>query len=365
MTNVAGIASSNRLQLQFAYDYLGRRISKAVFNWNGSGFGPNPVRQTTFVYDGWNLVTELKPNNSLLRSYVWGSDLSGSMQGAGGVGGLLIQNVNGTNCFPAYDGNGNVMALVNAADGTVAANYDYAAFGEPIRITGAMAQNNPFRFSTKYADDETDLLYYGYRYYKPSTGTWPNRDPLEEQAAAMLVIGEDVGVEGDINEYGFVSNDSIDTCDLLGLKQIGQPIPCGNCLICIDNDSASGDGNSYKIHWNCGKKGRPQSCRGGGSAQWPSGDPSHGGGSVPNNIKKCLKKTRWALQPKPIPVADKCSCKQQSEKLLVPAAAAAGGCVAGYGIYKILKTCGGGVVGLFVAGPPGAWAGVEICIVTP
>jgi RHS repeat-associated protein len=88
-----------------------------------------------------------------------------------------------TNKFnPAYDGNGNIMALVNAADGTVAANYDYAAFGEPIRITGVMARNNPFRFSTKYTDDESDLLYYGYRYYKPSTGTWPNRDPLGDWA---------------------------------------------------------------------------------------------------------------------------------------------------------------------------------------
>jgi RHS repeat-associated protein len=33
-----------------------------------------------------------------------------------------------------------------------------------------MAKVNPFRFSTKYQDDETDLLYYGHRYYKASTG---------------------------------------------------------------------------------------------------------------------------------------------------------------------------------------------------
>jgi RHS repeat-associated protein len=97
------------------------------------------------------------------------------------------------------------MALVNAADGTVAANYDYAAFGEPIRITGVMARNNPFRFSTKYADDESDLLYYGYRYYKPSTGTWPNRDPLEEN--------------GGFNLYSFIRNNSINMNDMLGLSQ--------------------------------------------------------------------------------------------------------------------------------------------------
>ena len=52
--------------------------------------------------------------------------------------------------FSAYDGNGNVMALVNAADGSVAARYEYGPFGELIRATGPMAKVNPFRFSTKY-----------------------------------------------------------------------------------------------------------------------------------------------------------------------------------------------------------------------
>ena len=145
-------------QLTFAYDAKGRRIQKIVAT-NGVSVCTNH-----FLYDGWNLIAETRPDNSLIRSYVWGTDLSGTSQGAGGVGGLLEISYYGsstTNCFPAYDGNGNIMALVNAADGTLAANYDYAAFGEPIRITGVMARNNPFRFSTKYADDESDLLYYG------------------------------------------------------------------------------------------------------------------------------------------------------------------------------------------------------------
>jgi len=34
------------------------------------------------------------------------------------------------------------------------------------------------RFSTKYTDDETGLVYYGYRYYSPELGRWINRDPL-------------------------------------------------------------------------------------------------------------------------------------------------------------------------------------------
>ncbi len=34
-------------------------------------------------------------------------------------------------------------------------------------MTGAMATNNPCRFSSKYTDDQSDFIYYGYRYYNP------------------------------------------------------------------------------------------------------------------------------------------------------------------------------------------------------
>ena len=82
--------------------------------------------------------------------------------------------------FSAYDGGGNVTALVAAADSTATARYEYGPFGEPLRVSGAMEKANPFRFSTKYTDEETDFLYYGFRYYNPSTGRWPNRDPIGE-----------------------------------------------------------------------------------------------------------------------------------------------------------------------------------------
>ncbi len=57
-------------------------------------------------------------------------------------------------------------------------------------------------FSTKYTDDETGLVYYGYRYYSPELGRWLNRDPIEE--------------EGGLNLYGFVGNDPVNAYDLLG-----------------------------------------------------------------------------------------------------------------------------------------------------
>ena len=114
---------------------------------------------------------------------MWGSDLSGTIQGAGGVGGLLevvYKGAQTTNCFVAFDGNGNVLALADAGSTNILAQYEYGPFGEVIRATGPMAKANPFRFSTKYQDDETDLLYYGGRYLKTTTGGWLSRDPIDE-----------------------------------------------------------------------------------------------------------------------------------------------------------------------------------------
>ncbi len=78
-------------------------------------------------------------------------------------------------------------------------------FGEVIRVTGPIAKANPFRFSTKYQDDETDLLYFGYRYYNASTGRWPSRDPIGER--------------GGMNSYTFAFNDSVNGVDSLGLHK--------------------------------------------------------------------------------------------------------------------------------------------------
>ena len=169
-----------------------------------------------FVYDGWNLLAELNAtNNNIARSYLWGNDLSGTIQGAGGVGGLLfIRDVPSAigYCAPAFDGNGNVAALVSMSGGTNCATYEYGPFGEVLRATGPMAKANPFRFSTKYQDDETDLLYYGYRYYNASTGRWNSRDPI--------------GEEGGLNLHGFCVNNPQQFNDRNGLDfgtWIGHP----------------------------------------------------------------------------------------------------------------------------------------------
>jgi RHS repeat-associated protein len=213
MESSSSLPEDARRKVEFQYDHQGRRIEKVVSTWSGSWV---PQYTNRFVYDGWNLIATLNPQLSMLNTFAWGLDLSGSLQGAGGVGGLLWVNDPSTinsqpsTHFVSYDGNGNVVALFNAANGSESARYEYGPFGEVIRATGPMAKANPFRFSTKYQDDESDLLYYGYRYYNASTGRWLSRDPIQER--------------GGIDLYEYVRNNPIANIDALGKICID---PCG------------------------------------------------------------------------------------------------------------------------------------------
>ncbi|KAF0179609.1 MAG: hypothetical protein FD161_1226 [Limisphaerales bacterium] len=209
------VANLPDLTIQFSYDFFGRRIVKKVYH-KVAGV-TTLVKERRYVYDGWNLLAEYDGANNLQRSYAWGLDLSGTLQGAGGVGGLLLvyqhastgtgSTVHNKPYFVHHDGNGNVMALLDGVAGTVAAWYEYGPFGEPIRMNGPMAGLNPFRFSTKYTDDETGLVYYGYRYYDTDKGRWLSRDPIHEW--------------GGPNLYGFSDNNPVNFVDTDGRESMG------------------------------------------------------------------------------------------------------------------------------------------------
>ncbi|MFO0837458.1 MAG: RHS repeat-associated core domain-containing protein [Phycisphaerae bacterium] len=183
---------------------MGRRVEKRVSTYSGGAWSVTSV--TRFVYDGWRLIEELDCSGGtgvppvILRKYTWGLDLAGlngsisDRDSAGGIGGLLsVYDTNGTTSTAddktylyQYDGNGNVVQLVDASNGTVVAKYEYDAYGNTIFSSGGYADTNPFRFSTKYFDAESGWYYYGYRYYWPRVGRWTSRDPFYEEADIAL-----------------------------------------------------------------------------------------------------------------------------------------------------------------------------------
>ena len=120
------------------------------------------------------------------------------------MGGLLYTKRGGAVYVPLYDANGNVMQYVDSS-GAVVASYAYDAFGRTLAAAGPLADAFPYRFSTKYHDAETGLIYYGYRFYSPSLMRWLSRDPLEE--------------EGGLNLYQFCGNAAVDRFDPYGLSE--------------------------------------------------------------------------------------------------------------------------------------------------
>jgi RHS repeat-associated protein len=150
-----------------------------------------------------------KYTGTTLTTRTWGLDLSGSLQGAGGVGGLLAEKQGANTYYPTYDGNGNVSEYLEA-DGDVAAHYEYDPFGNIVKesyASGFVASSFSYKFSTKPLDPTTGLYYYTYRWYDPLTGRWPSRDPIEER--------------GGMNLYGFTENNPINKIDILG--NLGDP----------------------------------------------------------------------------------------------------------------------------------------------
>src|SRR5436190_9849824 len=80
-------ASSRKVTWEF--DGKGRRIRQTSSD--GSSGSYVVTDDLKFLADGWRHVAELNAtNNAIGRSYLWGVDLSGATDGAGGVGGLIL-----------------------------------------------------------------------------------------------------------------------------------------------------------------------------------------------------------------------------------------------------------------------------------
>ena len=95
----------------YAYDSFGRRVAKVTC--------PNPggavTEATLFVNGGWNLVAEYALHNSsfILHAFrTCGHGLSGNLQGAGGVGGLLVEILPSA-IFHAIGGNVLPISSIN------------------------------------------------------------------------------------------------------------------------------------------------------------------------------------------------------------------------------------------------------------
>src|SRR5208337_5547999 len=172
------------------------------------------------------VIEERNTNNTPTTVYALGPDLSGTMEGAGGIGGILARSSgysSGSFTSHAYyhaDGNGNITYLEDSSQ-DLAASYVYDSYGNAISSYGSLASANTHRFSSKEYMAGPGLYYYLYRFYDPSLERWPNRDPIEE--------------EGGLNLYAYVDNNPVNEIDPLGLIEEGAAELAAEPTLLMDN----------------------------------------------------------------------------------------------------------------------------------
>ncbi len=227
-----------------------------------------------FVWDGSMLlveeITETLPDASPQtwhRTYTWGLDLSGSVGGAGGTGGLLsIHDTRlGQTVLPVSNHRGDVIELLSTTGATVA-DWTFGPFGEPLPASGDPAWLDACRigFGSKYTDPETGLVYFGFRYYDPRHGRWLGREPL--------------GEEESFNPYAYCHNDPVNRYDFLGLKAIKKEELLGAYLALYGTEGLrlltafeNGSGNQIELPnmlWTPAKSFGGWGIRGDGGYSW-------------------------------------------------------------------------------------------------
>ena len=195
--------------VECAYDSMGRRFEKKVTVGGTTGF------HARYLYRDYLQVAECDLTGetpALVRSYLWDP----SEPEATRVLAMTRWEANGTqvkeHLYCMHDAMKNVTSLFGEARGRRAL-YEYRPYGGLVTSEGNMAQENKFRFSCEYMDDELGLIYYNYRHLNPHDGRWISRDPIMEQ--------------GGWNLYSYIYNSPTISNDIIGLYTVSYEVNLG------------------------------------------------------------------------------------------------------------------------------------------
>jgi RHS repeat-associated protein len=186
-------AAGTTVQASFAYDAIGRRLTKTV---NGTATG--------FVYDGLNVTQEL--NGATTNNGTPANVRSNVV--AGGVDEYFLRSTGtGTAALPESfltDALGSAVQLTNTAQ-VKTVGYTYEAYGKTTADNAA--HSNPFQYTGR-ENDGNGLYYYRARYYVPAINRFASEDPI--------------GLAGGINAFAYVGGNPVSYVDPEGLLPKGR-----------------------------------------------------------------------------------------------------------------------------------------------
>ena len=158
----------------------------ALYNYNADGLRTKKMyggTTTTYYWANGLLLGEVRTNGNTL-TYLY--DENGTMYGF---------ELNGVRYYYLYNGQGDVIGLIDAT-GAVIAHYEYDAWGKLLSVTDANGEEilygtevaiiNPIRYRGYYYDNETGFYYLNSRYYDPEVGRFINADAYASTGQGIL-----------------------------------------------------------------------------------------------------------------------------------------------------------------------------------
>jgi RHS repeat-associated protein len=175
------ITEGGNTKFSYAYDALGRRVSKSVVG---------AAAPTVYLYDVANAVQEV----------------------IGNVTNPILTGLSTDERFARNDVNGRTDLLTDALNSTIALTdptgaitqqYSYDPYGNVTQSDTTTGFTNPYLYTGREADS-TGLYYYRARYYSPTMGRFISEDPLGFGG-------------GQNNFYAYVGNDPLTAIDPSGM----------------------------------------------------------------------------------------------------------------------------------------------------
>jgi RHS repeat-associated protein len=166
--------------VSFKYDPFGRRIYKS-----------SSAGSSIFAYDGDNQIEQTNSSGTAVARYAQGLNIDEP----------LAMLSSATTSYYEADGLGSTSSLSSSA-GSLAQSYTFDSFGKQTNSSGSLT--NPFQYTAREFDTETNLHYYRARYYDQNVGRFVSEDPL--------------GYDSDQNDfYAYVGNSPVGNVDPFGL----------------------------------------------------------------------------------------------------------------------------------------------------
>jgi RHS repeat-associated protein len=191
----------------FKYDPFGRRIYKS-----------SSATTSIYAYDGDNLIEEANSSGAAVARYTQTNNIDEPL--------AMLRSA--TTSYYEADGIGSVTSL-SSATGPLAQTYTYDSFGNITASSGSLT--NPFRYTGREWDTETNLQFSRSRYYDESTGRFLSEDPLGmagsdvdfyrfkyyDPAARSILRESRTGFRGGLNFYRYAVNNPTNLNDPFGL----------------------------------------------------------------------------------------------------------------------------------------------------